>query len=58
MSEINETELKVQLNEDQVTFLLSEPSRREELCRYIVQNMYYDESKRKISFLKSGKQAV
>jgi len=54
VSEITETELKEQLTADQVSYLIAEPSRREELCKYLVQNMYYDEVRKKIYFLKSG----
>ena len=54
VSDINEAELKEELTADQVSYLLAEPSRREELCKYIVANIHFDENKKKVYFLKSS----
>ena len=53
VSDINEKQLKEELSTDHVSYLLAEPSRREELCKYIVQNIHYDEYRRRVYFLKS-----
>ncbi len=52
ISEIKEFELKKELMRDKVSYLI-EPQKREELAKYLVQNTYYDEFKRRIFFLKS-----
>ncbi len=53
VSDINEKQLREELTTDHVSYLLAEPSRREELCKYIVQNIHYDELKRSVYFLKT-----
>ena len=54
VSDINEAQMREELATDQVSFLLAEPSRRGDLCKYIVANIHYDESQRKVYFLKSS----
>lgn len=55
VSEISENPyLKEELEADGRSYLLSEPHRREELARYIVENLHYDEGARKVYFMKSS----
>ena len=54
VSDINEAQMKEELTTDQVSYLLAEPSRRVELCKYLVANIHYDENLRKVYFLKSS----
>ena len=49
---IKESELKSQLKIDKKSYLI-EPYRREELSRYILQNSFYDEARKRLMFLKS-----
>ena len=53
VSEIKETELKQELTKDKMSYLV-EPHRREELSKYLVQNTFSDQTKKRISFLKSS----
>jgi hypothetical protein len=43
VSDINENQLKEELTIDKVSYLLAEPSRREELCKYLIANIHFDE---------------
>ena len=53
VSEINEEELKEQLQTDKKTSLIK-PQEREELAKYIINNSYYDDHKRSIQFMVSN----
>lgn len=55
VSEITEKQIKEDVVvKDQVSYLLNEPHRREELAKYLVQNSHYDEARKKVYFLKSS----
>ena len=54
VSDINEAQMKEELTTDSVSYLLAEPSRRVDLCKYRVANIHYDETQRKVYFLKSS----
>lgn len=51
VSDIHEGQLKQELEKDSLSYLLQEPHRREELSKYIVQNIHYDDARRKAYFM-------
>ena len=52
ISDIKEYEIRKELMKDKMSHLM-EPQRREELAKYLVQNMIYDELKKRIYFLQT-----
>jgi hypothetical protein len=54
VNDIREDQIREELVRDKLTYLVSEPHRREELCKYIVQNIHYDEGKKRVHFLQSS----
>ena len=54
VNDITESELLQELKRDQLSYLVTEPHRRQELAKYIVQNSFYDDSRRQVQFLQSS----
>ena len=54
VSDINEKQIREELNRDSLTYLVEEPHRREELAKYFVQNTFYEETTKKMQFLQSS----
>ena len=53
ISDIKEFEIRKELMKDRLSYLI-EPQRRDELAKYLVQNMYYDELRKRVFFLKTS----